>query len=97
MDILNFWKLKQIPVRTPCTYGDDEDLFSERESRKIHKDNKHDPECDIKVECKVCHSRYQIPIEYCDRHAKLYLYDAIKSEITNPDPKKLMQRMYAIK
>ena len=97
MDLLKLGKLKKIPAPTRCTYCDYEDLFSEREIRNIEKDNKNDPECDIKVECKICHSGYQIPIEYTDKQGKLYLYDEIKSKITNPDPKKLMQRMYGSK
>ena len=99
MDILNFRKLKKIPVRTPtrCTYCNYEDLFSEREIGNIQKDNRNDPDCDIKVECEICHNGYQILIEYTDKHAKLYLYNETKPKITNPDPKKLMQRIYDIK
>ncbi len=66
MDLLNFWKLKKIPVPTRCTYCDYEDLFSEREIRKIQKNNKNDLECDIKVKCEICHNGYQILIEYTD-------------------------------
>ena len=51
MDILNFWKLKKIPVPTRYTCYDNEDLFSEREIGNIQKGNKNDPECDIKVKC----------------------------------------------
>jgi hypothetical protein len=97
MDLLNFWKLKKIPVPTRCTYCDYEDLFSEREIRNIQKDNKNDPQCDIRVECEICHNGYQIPIEYIDKRRNLYLYDKIKPNITNPDPKKLMQRIYGVK
>ena len=88
MDLLNFWKLKKIPVPTRCTYCDYEDLFSEREIRKIQKQNKNDLECNIKVECDICHNGYQIPIEYTDKHGKVYLYDEIKAKITNPGPQK---------
>ena len=82
---------------TRCTYCDYEDLFSEREIRNIQKDNKNDPQCDIRVECEICHNGYQIPIEYIDKRGKLYLYDKIKPNITNPDAKKLMQRIYGLK
>lgn len=82
---------------TRCTYCDDEDLFSEREIRNIQKDNKNDPQCDIRVESEICHNGYQIPIEYIDKRGKLYRYDKIKPNITNPDLKKLMQRIYGLK
>ena len=82
---------------TRCTYYNYEDLFSEREIRNIQKDNRNDPECDIKVEREICHNSYQILIEYSDKHRKLQDYGEIKPKITNPDPKKLMQRIYGLK
>ncbi len=68
--------------------------LSEREIAKIEKD---DPECTIKVECQLCHNRYQILIGYTDKQGKLDLYDEIKSKITNPPPDELMQHIYGIK
>ena len=90
-------KLRKIPVPTQGTYCDYTDLFSEREIRKTQTEHKNDIECEIKVECEICHDGYKIPIEYSDKHGKLYVYDEIKPKITNPNPKRLMQGIYGVK
>ena len=95
MDLLNFWKLKKYRRRHDAPTVITKTSF--QKERFVKSKNKNDLECNIKVECDLCHNGYQIPIEYTDKHGKVYLYDEIKAKITNPDPKKLMQRIYGIR
>ena len=97
MDLLNFWKLKKIPVPTRCTYCDYEDLFSEREIRKIQKITKMILNATSRLSVKFVIMATKSLLNTLIKQGKLYLYDPINVKITNPDPEKRMQRIYAIK
>jgi len=68
--------------------------ISPREVRQLQKQNRHDPVCDIKKECHICHIGFMIPLKYTDKKGKPYRYNQIKPKIENLDPQTVMERMY---
>ena len=97
MDLLNLWKLEKYRCEHDAPIVMMKTSFQKERFANFKKITKTTLNCAIKVECEICPNGEKIPNKYTDKRRKLYLYDSIKAKIINPDPEKLMQRIYGIK
>ncbi len=92
MALFNLFKKKFVLFR--CSFCYHEFQLSLREVRSLESLNPSDPVCSAKELCHICHTGFMIPVNYTDKHGKLFLFHQIKPKIKNLDPNTAFDRIF---